>query len=259
MIIFRNLISIYLDPHSPPSTSNLKAIPLNQILHLANNIANQPLKQINEVLLKVLLENIKPSQNFKLIEEIKKVRTQGIVNLKCFKKLHYKKVMMARHQIIHRVKVMRDLAQEIKQKTSQENMPVPEAITSFDKDTHMFNKFFHTVVYINDKICMVTLREMSDLKIFTEVVWRLVSLMRKSDIQYMVEQWFGWTKTERSEGSEGEGSKIKQEGSPALNNFLKIFGSSQQSQQNSDSRSQLSDFSLNFDRLNRPKEDFFDF
>ena len=154
---------------------------------------------------------------------------------------------------------MRESVQKIKQETSQESIPEPNAITTFEKNSNIFHRNFHTVVYVNDKLSMVTLREMSDMKILSEVSSKLASLMKKLDVMYIAKKWFEKVKTTISQTEAGSQVQEGTERSQTLDKFIKIFGQFDQSQDSGDNVSQFSDFSFHFDHLSKSNEDFFDF
>ena len=162
---------------------------------------------------------------------------------------------------------MREAVEEIKRKTFQNHLRGSEGILNFDKNSDCFKNYIYGVSYINDKICMVALREMLNMKMLSEVLSLQINLMRKSDIKTMAVKWFGNTKINitqvraSQEANESENNKASIN-SVALNQFVKIFDNQEQAQEqvkNIDNRSQFSDFSLKFNQLRRTSEDFFDF
>ena len=162
---------------------------------------------------------------------------------------------------------MRDLVEEIKRNSLQNDLKTEKKITKFEKDPELFKKYFNSVVYVGDKICMIVLREMFDMKMLAELPSQLIWNAPTSVVEYLVYNWFKTKKkrelieaiptqqTKKSQIFKGSGDSV------ALNQFIRIFNpeESQGHSQNYDNRSQFSDFSLRFNQLSRTSEDFFGF
>ena len=224
---------------------------------------------MNEVLLKVLLDKIKPNQKFSFVEEFKGVSQGGFAKLTSFKKIHYQKLMVSRIQANPKAKKIGKVADVIKRKTIENNCRTG-GITKFSQNLAFFQRFIYCSVYIMDKICMVTLREMLDMKMLSDFLSGLFNKATESECREYTLMWFGSSKkiktmevkpTKETEGFEtNEASDLKSTGS--TNKYFRIAGNQESSQDQNgsiDNGSQLSDFSLKFNSVGRMSEDFFDF
>ena len=253
-----------MDPHGPESTNNLKAIPLNQVLNLSNNISTFPIQYINEVLLKVLFQKIQPNQKFSFVEEIKTVSFSGPTKLNNFKKIHFKKLMISRLQTISKVKRIREAFEELKFKTHQLDTKDTEGKVKFEMTKENLKRYAFVVAYVKDMICMTILREILDMKILLDIHCTQVELMDKSDMKFLALKWFSGARlnfpdTSRSDKT-SDSSKNLDPKFTALNKFVKILENHNQDQVNNcDNRSHNSDFSLKFNKLRRLSSEFFDY
>ena len=261
--ILRNLISIYLDPHSPQSTNNLKSIPLTQILNLATNQATYPIQYINEVLLEVLLEKIKPSQKFNFVEEIKRVSRGGLPKLTSFKKLHYQKTMVMCLESLPVLKEMGYISDDVDMKTFRENMRL-KSMTKFTQNLRFFSKYVYAVICSADKICLEALREILNMRRITKFYYQGATLMPVNDLDEVTLLYFRMKKRssgkvkaskEKTESRDNEDSKSLGSSNP----FVEIFGNQEQPQSQIDNRSQGSDFSLKLNNFRKFSEEFFNF
>ena len=270
MIIFRNLISIYLDPKSPYSTRNLKEIPLIQILNLAANIATYPIQYVNEVLLKVLLDKINPSQKFSFVKEIKKVSGEGFDNLTNFKKIHYQKHVITRMRAMPKVKGVRKELERLNLNHIK-YCRGSEVLTKFTRHLKFFRKYIGGVIYNYDKFCMVTLRDMLNMKMMSDLVRHTFSFLPASDIMDWSEVWPVRTKitskAKQKSAKEIDGAETNSILAPrsagSINQFFGIVSHQhpQEDCQDNENRSQcqFSDFSMKYNHGRKMSEDFFDF
>ena len=135
-------------------------------------------------------------------------------------------------------------------------------ITKFTQNIKLFRKFIYGVIYSNDKICMVSLRDMLNMKMLSDFVRQAYNYVSKSDMKDWPELWSGSTKklsqmrcqsVEEIDASKTN-SIFASRTSGTLNQFFEIFGKEKHSREqlkNSDNRSQFSDFSLKFNQVRK--------
>ena len=168
-----------------------------------------------------------------------------------------------------KVKEAEKVAEEIKKKTF-ENYLRSTGITKFTKRLKVFEKFNYSSIYVTDKICMVTLREMLDMKMLSDFLSNLFNKASETEMRQFTLIWFGSSKiventkfrpsveTKESETNQATDSRSTE----TLNQFVRIRGDNQIPQDHVssiDNRSQLSDFSLKFSRPRKMSENFFGF
>ena len=88
--------------------------------------------------------------------------------------------MISRIQINPKAKDIGKVVEVIKRKTIENNCRTG-GITKFSQNLALFYAFNHTSIYITDKICMVTLREMLDMKMVSDLLSHLFNLSTESD------------------------------------------------------------------------------
>ena len=224
-------------------------------------------KYINEVLLRVLLEKIKPSQKFSFVEEIKRVGEAGLAKLTIFKKMHYQKLMISRIQPTPKGKKIQRLEEAVRRKTL-DGCCRSGSITKFSQNLAIFQKYIHCSIYIMDKVCMVTLREILGIKMLSVVMSNFCDIIKDSDFREFSQMWFGTFKNIKKNealkpGVKTEDPKIREASNLRSIGTPKEFVLIENDQEHLhdqvkslDNRSQFSDFSLKLNSIGRKNQDF---
>ena len=126
-------------------------------------------------------------------------------------------------------------------------------------------RYAFVVAYVKDMICMTILREILDMKMLLDIHSSQIDVMQKSDIKFMALKWFSGAGLDVSNLPKSERTSDLTKNDEdmeftALNRFVQILEDQSQDQlSNYDNRSELSDFSLKFNRLRRLSSEFFDY
>ena len=173
--------------------------------------------------------------------------------------------MISRMRSIPRFKELREEVEKLKVKTI-ENTFRSEGVTKFTHNLGIFKKYMYGIITISDKICIVALRDMLDMKMLSDYFTRAYNYVSAAEIKNLTDMWFGSTK--KMNGVRGKGSaqtKASETNSVSasrstdtLTQFFGIIGNQKPPTEELDNRSQLSDFSLKFNPIRRISEDFFD-
>ena len=165
---------------------------------------------------------------------------------------------------------MRQVVEELKNQDTKKEVIAKKEITSC-KSREKNHKCIFEIIYVNDKICMATFREILDMKIIFKVLCSRLSLFGKEEIRRLALKWFhsdnGDSNADRTSSFKGENTNQKeQKNTTGLTQFVKI--NQKQENQNQapenpneeeNNMSQFSEFSLEFDKFRKMNLNLLDF
>ena len=204
---------------------------------------------------------------------MKKLTLEPLNKLNSFKKLHTSKLMISRVQTIPRVKMMQTVVEELKNQDRRKEIIVKKDITSY-KSGKKNQKCLFEIIYVNDKICMATFREILDMKLLFKILCSRLSFLNKQDMRRLALKWFHSDNpsfTEDDNTQENlvleEAERTSQKNPINLSLFVDISqiqenqnqASENLSNDDENNMSQFSEFSQEFNNFRKMDLNFFNF
>ena len=167
--------------------------------------------------------------------------------------------MISRVQTIPRVKLMKEVIEELRNLDTRKEIIAKRVLTSLNSKKEVHSCIFD-IIYVNDKICMATLREILDMNLLFKVLASRLSFLDKEHLQTLALKWFH---SENPIRDEKQSTKIKPAKITQFVNFNqkqenKILDSEVQNP-DGDNLSHSSDFSLDIENFRKIDINFFDF
>ena len=92
---------------------------------------------------------------------------------------------------------MNEVAEEMKKNTLIKNLSRSRGITKFTHNLKKFHKLIYGNLLLFDRICMLTLREMLDMMVYSKFFSQGIDMMEVSDLKDLLMLWFGSEKKKK--------------------------------------------------------------
>ena len=159
-LILRNFLCFYFDPKDYLPFSNVKKIPLDQMMKMIDNIEDYHVDKLCEVMLLIIFDRIKPESDFDLKAETEKI--DFCMKLYSLKRVHTKKRLVAMHYQGGKVNIWKQVKNFTKTSSNKKEV-VKEMFKEISK------KLFLSHIAMEDCWLTLTLNEMIGIRQLNKV------------------------------------------------------------------------------------------
>ena len=248
-VILRNMIAAYFqNGHDIESLSNVRSIPVKEVLKVLEKIEELVIQKVNEVFMRVVFGKLRPARNFNFLAEVEKVSNYN--TLLSFKKVHLRKTLITRMYAMNKIQRIKVFVDNFRKKEAQKGQLFSIPKISGDLKA----KYLSLAIMLQDKVFGLTLKEILSMRPLSTIITSLTAQFSKKEAEKYAYILYKKTFTKSKMLRENFGKKVKSAGgsikSDHLSSFINFVKDAQSCNGgDDDNASVLSDFSFKFTEL----------